>query len=38
MINWDNVEFKNEKRFLSNMYPCKIIFDVDEILKKAFLM
>jgi len=26
-INWDNVEFKNEKRFLSNMYPCEIYMD-----------
>ncbi len=26
-INWDNVEFKGEKRYLSNMYPCKIKFD-----------
>lgn len=26
-INWDNVEFKNEKRFLSNMYPCLIKMD-----------
>jgi len=26
-INWDNVEFKNEKRFLSNMYPCKVIIN-----------
>jgi len=32
MINWENVEFKNEKRFLSNMYPCSIIFEeIDEI-------
>lgn len=27
MINWDNVEFKDEKRFLSNMYPCFIKMD-----------
>jgi len=27
LINWDNVEFKNEKRYLSNMYPCKVKFD-----------
>lgn len=27
MINWDNVEFKNEKRFLSNMFPIKIKFE-----------
>lgn len=27
MINWDNVEFKNEKRFLSNMFPCNIVMD-----------
>jgi len=26
-INWDNVEFKDEKRFLSNMYPCKVEID-----------
>ena len=27
MINWDNVAFKGDKRYLSNMYPCEIIFD-----------
>ena len=26
-INWDNVEFKGDRRFLSNMYPCKIVID-----------
>ena len=26
-INRDNVEFKNEKRFLSNMYPCNVTID-----------
>lgn len=27
MIDWNNVEFKGEKRFLSNMYPCSIVVD-----------
>ena len=27
VINWDNVEFKGDKRFLSNMYPCEIVID-----------
>jgi ribA/ribD-fused uncharacterized protein len=35
-INWNNVEFKNEKRYLSNMYPCKIVFEKDSIYKKEF--
>lgn len=26
-INWDNVEFKDDKRFLSNMYPSPITID-----------
>lgn len=26
-IDWDKVEFKNEKRYLSNMYPCNIYMD-----------
>jgi len=26
-IDWENVEFKEEKRFLSNMYPCKVVID-----------
>jgi len=25
-MDWDKVEFKDEKRFLSNMFPCKIVF------------
>lgn len=35
MINWDNVEFKDEKRYLSNMYPCSIVFE-DKALEKEF--
>ena len=26
-IKWDKVEFKGKKRFLSNMYKCKIVFN-----------
>lgn len=26
-INWDDVEFKGDKNFLSNMYPCEIILN-----------
>lgn len=26
-IDWNKVEFKNEKRYLSNMYPCSIYMD-----------
>lgn len=26
-INWENVEFKGSKRFLSNMYPCRVVCD-----------
>ena len=36
MINWENVEFKNEKRFLSNMYPCKIVFEEIHKIKGMF--
>ena len=25
-VDWDKVEFKGEKRFLSNMYVCKVIY------------
>lgn len=28
-INWNNVEFKDEKRFLSNMYPCEVRADLE---------
>ena len=35
-IDWNEVEFKNEKRYLSNMYPCKIVFDIDDALKERF--
>lgn len=28
-INWENVEFKNGKRFLSNMFPVEIKMDKD---------
>ena len=33
-MNWDKVEFKNEKRFLSNMFPCKIKFEENEFTKR----
>jgi len=26
-INWDNVEFKDDKRFLSNMFPVTVVID-----------
>ena len=25
-VDWDKVEFKGEKRFLSNMYACNVIY------------
>lgn len=35
-IDWDKVEFKNAKRYLSNMYPCNIY--MDPIYAKQFPM
>jgi len=35
-MNWDLIEFKNEKRFMSNMYPCSVKFDSNY--KKRFPM
>ena len=32
-MDWDKVEFKDEKRFLSNMYPCNIVFEENEFTK-----
>ena len=29
-VDWDKVEFKGEKRFLSNMYPCTIVYQGKE--------
>jgi ribA/ribD-fused uncharacterized protein len=36
--DWDKIEFKNEKRFLSNMEPCKIVFEGSNSLKERFNM
>jgi len=35
-FDWSKVEFKDEKRFLSNMYPCEIKFEINEKLKSLF--
>ena len=35
-INWDNVEFKNEKRYLSNMFPCEVKFDSKSKIAKRY--
>jgi predicted NAD-dependent protein-ADP-ribosyltransferase YbiA (DUF1768 family) len=35
-INWENVEFKDEKRFLSNMYLCPITLQLSEKEKSFF--
>lgn len=36
MIDWDKVEFKGEKRFLSNMYPCEIRFSSSDWINPRF--
>jgi len=35
-MNWDNIEFKGYKRYLSNMYQTEIVFDASEEVKKEF--
>lgn len=36
MINWANVEFKGEKRFLSNMFRTSVLFDKDSYIATLF--